>query len=146
MRIGELADAADVNTKTVRYYESIGLMPEPDRTPAGYRSYTPDALERLRFIRDSQATGLTLAEIQSILELKDTGARTCHHTQTLLDEHLADIDHQIHQLHTARQQLLDLAQRAARLDPGDCTDPNRCQVIDTHRHPHAPTPTGDTRQ
>ena len=40
MRIGELADAADVNTKTVRYYESIGLMPEPPRTPSGYRDYT----------------------------------------------------------------------------------------------------------
>ena len=139
MRIGELADAADVNTKTVRYYESIGLMPEPQRTPSGYRHYTPSALERLRFIRDSQATGLTLAEIQSILELKDSGARTCHHTQTLLDEHLADIDTQIRRLQAARQELLDLADRAARLDPSDCTDPNRCQVIDTHRHP---TPEG----
>lgn len=59
---------------------------------------------------------------------------------------LADIDHQIHQLHTARQQLLDLAQRTARLDPDDCTDPNRRQVIDTHRHPHPPTATGDTSQ
>jgi DNA-binding transcriptional MerR regulator len=135
MRIGELADAADVNTKTVRYYESIGLMPEPQRTSSGYRDYTPSALERLQFIRDSQATGLTLAEIQSILELKDSGARTCHHTRTLLDEHLADIDAQVRRLQAARQQLLDLAQRAARLDPGDCTDPNRCQVIDTHRHP-----------
>ena len=86
MRIGELADAADVNTKTVRYYESIGLMPAPQRTPSGYRDYTSEALERLRFIRDSQATGLTLAEIQSIVELKDSGERTCHHTQTLLDE------------------------------------------------------------
>jgi MerR family copper efflux transcriptional regulator len=138
MRIGELADAAGVNTKTVRYYESIDLMPEPDRTPAGYRNYSPDAFERLRFIRDSQSTGLTLAEIQSILELKDTGARTCHHTRSLLTEHLADIDKQIHQLQTARQQLLDLADRATKLDPTGCTDPNRCQVIDTHRHP--PTP------
>ena len=135
MRIGELADAADVNTKTVRYYESIGLMPEPPRTPSGYRDYTPSALERLQFIRDSQATGLTLAESQSILELKDSGARTCHHTQTLLDELLADIDAQIRRLQAARQELLELADRAARLDPSDCTDPNRCQVIDTHRHP-----------
>ena len=139
MRIGELADAADVNTKTVRYYESIGLMPEPQRTPSGYRDYTPSALGRLLFIRDSQATGLTLAEIQSILELKDSGARTCHHTQTLLDEHLADIDAQIRRLQAAQQELLDLSDRAARLDPSDCTDPNRCQVIDAHRHP---TPEG----
>ncbi len=135
MRIGELADAAEVNTKTVRYYESIGLMPEPPRTPSGYRDYTASALERLRFIRDSQATGLTLAEIQSILELKDSGARTCHHTQTLIDEHLGDIDAQIRRLRDTRRQLVDLADRAARLDPSDCTDPNRCQVIDTHHRP-----------
>ena len=135
MRIGELADAADVNPKTVRYYESIGLMPEPRRTSSGYRDYTSEALERLRFIRDSQATGLTLAEIQSILELKDSGARTCRHTRTLLEEHLADIDAQILRLQTARRELLDLAERATRLDPADCTDPNRCQVIETHRHP-----------
>ena len=140
MRIGELADAADVNTKTVRYYESIGLMPEPDRTPTGYRDYAPDALERLRFIRDSQATGLALAEIHSILELKASGARTCHHTQELLSEHLADIDHQIHQLQTTRRQLVELADRAGGLDPIDCTDPNRCQVIETHRHPPTPLP------
>lgn len=62
MRIGELADNVGVNTKTVRYYESIGLMPEPDRTRSGYRDYGPDALERLQFIRDAQASGLTLAD------------------------------------------------------------------------------------
>jgi MerR family transcriptional regulator, copper efflux regulator len=138
MRIGELADLVGVNPKTVRYYESIDVMPEPDRTPSGYRNYDLDALERLRFIRDSQATGLTLAEIQSVLELKDAGARTCHHTQTLLSEHLTDIDAQIQRLQTARQQLVDLAERASQLDPSDCTDPNRCQVIDATRHP--PTP------
>lgn len=76
MRIGELADTVGVNTKTVRYYESIGLMPEPDRTSSGYRDYGPDALERLQFIREAQASGLTLAEVQSILELEDAGRGT----------------------------------------------------------------------
>ncbi|MDH5237766.1 MAG: MerR family DNA-binding protein, partial [Acidimicrobiia bacterium] len=74
------------------------------------------------------------AEIQSVLELKDTGARACHHTRSLLTEHIAGIASQIHQLQSARRQLLELAGRAADLDPSDCTDPNRCQVIDSHRH------------
>lgn len=138
MRIGELADQADVTTKTVRYYESIGLMPEPDRTPSGYRDYEADALERLRFIGDAQATGLKLAEIRSVLELKDAGARSCQHTRALLDDHLADVDDQIRRLQTARVQLRELAARAGRLDPADCTDPNRCQVIDAARHPPCP--------
>ena len=67
MRIGEIAELAGVTTKTVRYYERIGILPEPDRTPSGYRDYGVGTLERLRFIRDAQATGLSLAEIHSIL-------------------------------------------------------------------------------
>lgn len=129
MRIGELASAASVSTKTVRYYESIGLLPEPDRTASGYRDYGDDALERLRFVRDAQATGLSLAEIASVLELKAAGATSCAHTTALLDRHLAEIDHQIRRLEQARRDLSVLADRARGLDPSACTDPNRCQVI-----------------
>ncbi|MGF1598382.1 MAG: MerR family transcriptional regulator [Acidimicrobiales bacterium] len=82
MRIGELADTIGVNTQTVQYYESVGLMHEPGRTSSGYRDYGPDALERLQFIRDAQASGLTLTEIRSILELKDAGHGTCDHPPT----------------------------------------------------------------
>ena len=129
MRIGELAEQAGVSTKTVRYYESIGVMAAPGRTASGYRDYDAVAVDRLRFVRDAQATGLTLAEIQSVLELKDAGAGSCRHTRSLLDRHLADLDGQIRRLQTARRELADLARRAARLDPAACTDPNRCQVI-----------------
>ena len=72
MRIGELADHGSVSAKTVRYYESIGLLKEPLRTASGYRDYDAAAVERLCFIRDAQASGLTLAEIASVLELKQT--------------------------------------------------------------------------
>ena len=129
MRIGTLADQAGVTAKTVRYYESIRLLAEPVRTPSGYREYDADALERLRFIRDAQASGLTLSEIQSVLELKDAGARSCDHTMALLDRHLAEIDVQIARLEVARGELRELARRAQRLDPAACTDPQRCQVI-----------------
>lgn len=133
MRIGELADQAAVSTKTIRYYESIGLIPEPERTASGYRDYDDEAVERLRFVRDAQATGLTLSEIQSVLELKDTGQGSCRHTQALIVDHLADLDAQIQRLESARHQLASLAERATALDPTTCTDPNRCQVIDATR-------------
>ena len=129
MRIGELADRADVTAKTVRYYESIGVMKEPERTASGHRDYNNDAVDRLRFIREAQATGLTLSEIESVLELKDSGARSCSHTRSLLEEHLSDLDIQIERLLSAREVLANLAERAADLDPTSCTDPNRCQVI-----------------
>ncbi len=129
MRIGELGQQAGVATKTIRYYESLGLIEEPDRTPSGYRDYAPSAVERLRFIRDAQATGLTLSEIASVLELKETGQRSCAHTAALLDRHLAELDAQIERLKAARSTLIQLADRARSLDPASCTDPNRCQVI-----------------
>ena len=129
MKIGQLADGASVSTKTIRYYESIGLLAEPGRTSSGYRDYDERAVERLRFIRDAQATGLTLAEIQSVLELKDSGTNSCAHTRSLLDRHLSELDEQISRLVQAREELVQLAARAGALDPAACTDPNRCQVI-----------------
>ena len=129
MRIGELASQTTVSTKTIRYYESIGLLHAPARTDSGYRDYEPEATERLGFIRDAQATGLSLSEIASVLELKEAGERSCAHTAALLDRHLAEIDAQIQRLKAARVMLTELASRAQSLDPAACTDPNRCQVI-----------------
>ncbi len=133
MRIGELGERCGVSTKTIRYYESIALLGEPGRTSAGYRDYGDDAVERLQFIRDAQSSGLTLAEIASVLELKGAGERTCEHTTQLLAQHLDVIDEQIRQLKAARKELASLAKRAGSLDPSSCTDPNRCQVIGTTR-------------
>ena len=86
-------------------------------------------MERLRFIRDAQATGLTLSEIASVLELKGAGERSCAHTTALLEERIQAIDAQMEQLTSARSELATLAARARGLDPASCTDPNRCQVI-----------------
>ncbi len=139
MRIGEVAEQAGVTTKTLRYYESIGLLPSTDRTPSGYRSYGPDALERVRFIRDAQATGLSLTEIQSVLELKAHGQRSCEHTRSLLHRHLDELDAQIERLQAARHELAHLVERADETDPADCVDEHRCRVIEertAERHPH----------
>lgn len=129
MKIGELGELGGVSTKTIRYYESIGLLAEPERTPSGYRDYTDVAVERLRFVLDAQASGLSLAEISSVLELKSAGERSCQHTIALLERHLEDIETQIARLQNARASLTQLAKRARSLDPAECTDPNRCQVI-----------------
>lgn len=129
MKIGELARHVGVSAPTLRYYESIGLLPEPDRTPAGYRDYGDDALDRLRFVRDAQAAGLTLAETREILDMKASGQSTCEHTRALVGRHMADIDAQIESLLAAKRELAALAERAEALDPEACADPHRCQVI-----------------
>lgn len=67
MQIGELAGELGLNTRTIRYYEGIGLLPEPERTGGNYRAYGREDLERLRFIRAAQRLGLTLDEIREVL-------------------------------------------------------------------------------
>ena len=129
MKIGELARQAGVSTKTIRYYEDIGLGPRPDRAANGYREYQPTAVAWLRFIRDAQASGLTLTEIGSILELREEGESTCRHVVDLLEQHLHDLVEQIATLQATRVQLESLTDRARHLDPSTCTDEVRCQTI-----------------
>lgn len=129
VQIGELAKTAGVTTKTIRYYESIGVLDEPQRTESGYRTYGPGAIERLDFVRQAQSSGLALAEIRSILEIKDDGGQACQHTTALLRGHLDELDARIVELEAAREELRAMYERAGSLDPAECTDANRCQII-----------------
>ncbi len=152
MRIGELSQRTGVPTKTIRYYEEIDVLPPPERAENGYRAYGEAAVERLLFVRDARATGLSLTEIASILSLRDQGESTCGHVLGLLEAHLVEIDMYMASLQKTRDQLGALTRRARRLDPADCNDPNRCQTIvetgamptrraGTRRHRHdAPRP------
>lgn len=129
MKIGELSKRTGVTTKTIRYYEEIGLLPPPDRADNGYREFAEEAVERLGFIRDAQASGLSLGEIASILDLRGHGQATCEHVIDLLVRHLEALDRHITGLRQTRQHLAALTDRARSLDPADCRDPNRCQTI-----------------
>lgn len=129
MKIGQLAERTGLSTKTIRFYEDIGVLPEPERASNGYRSYDPRIEERIRFIRDAQSAGLSLVEIQMILSLRDEGQTTCGHVIGSLEAHLADVDQQMEDLRRTRSRLEDIIDRARGLDPAECTDPNRCQTI-----------------
>jgi MerR family copper efflux transcriptional regulator len=69
MRTGELARNAGLNLQTIRFYERQGLLPKPERTASGYRSYQQSDLERVLFIRRNQELGFTLAEIKQLMDL-----------------------------------------------------------------------------
>lgn len=129
MRIGELADKSGFTTKTIRYYEEIGLVPEPHRDTNDYRDYGEEVVDRLLFVRDAKAAGLTLTEIASILELREGGHGTCKHVVDLLSRHLRDLDNHMDELKKTRKKLATLTARARKLDPTQCTDPIRCQTI-----------------
>ena len=129
MRIGEIARQSGVSTQTIRYYEDIGVMPRPPRAENGYRDYGPDAVDRLTFVRDAQDSGLTLEEISSVLELRGRGETTCEHVIEFLERHLEEVDRRIESLRESRDVYASLITRARKLEPGDCTDPHRCQTI-----------------
>ncbi|MGW5064099.1 heavy metal-responsive transcriptional regulator [Streptomyces sp. NPDC004096] len=102
MRTGELAVAGGLTAKTIRFYEQTGLLPEPPCTLSGYRDYAPQTAHRLASIRDAQSAGLTLAEIRSILALRDSGEPPCMHVTGLIDQHLADIERRMAELRKTR--------------------------------------------
>lgn len=130
MRIGEVASLSGLSDKTIRYYEDIGVLDPPARTPSGYRNYTPEATDRLAFIRSAQAVGLTLGEIRGILALRDRGTTPCGHVLDLITARAADLDRRISELQRLRTELGRLVARAEHLDPADC-DPRRvCHLID----------------
>lgn len=129
MRIGALAAATGTTTKTIRFYEEAGLLPPPPRTPAGYREYPTEAATRLRFIRDAQAAGLTLAEIGQVLAIRDSGQAPCAHVTGLIQAHLAQVDRRIAELHHTRDALDALASRATTVDPEACPPDSICRIL-----------------
>ncbi len=129
MRISELANRARVTSKTLRYYERIGVLPAPSRSASGYRDYRPDALDRLGFIRASQAVGLSLGEIRQVVALRDRGEAPCDHVYQLLERRTSELDERIDELQALRRDLRALTKRARQLDPTDCNPRGVCHLI-----------------
>ena len=107
MRISEVADRVGVPTSTVRYYERVGLIPEPARTHSGYRAYDAAAEARLLFITRSKRLGLTLDEVRDLMVVWD--GTNCSATQVRMAELVAakraDIVRRIHELEQFAEQL-----------------------------------------
>lgn len=112
--IGELAEKFGLNRKTIRYYESIGLLHKPSRTAGGYRVYGEKAAQRLGFILQSKELGLRLDEIKEIFAAHDRGDVPCRCTERLLSKKIAEIDGKIGALTDIKKRLTGLlsAQRS----------------------------------
>jgi MerR family transcriptional regulator, copper efflux regulator len=126
--IGELAARTGVPPRTLRFYESQRLLPEPPRTAGGYRDYDPEAADRVAFIRHGLASGLSLRQIGEILAIRDDGHAPCAHATSLIHQRLAEVEHRLAELEATRDQLRQLAERARYVDPDDCLD--YCHIIE----------------
>lgn len=119
MHIGELAGRLGLNPQTIRYYESIGILPEPERTPSGYRTYGEGDVERLTFVRTAQRLGLTLAEIGEVLAFRDRGEPPCPYVRGVLDDQVKELDRRIAEMEHLRRQLVRLQRQARRTSIDD---------------------------
>ncbi len=91
LKRAELAKRSGCNIETIRYYEKIGMLPDPPRTASGYRLYDDSHLARLRFILRARELGFPIAEIRGLLGLVDGGTQTCAQVKARTQRHLADV-------------------------------------------------------
>ena len=105
LKIGDLAKATGTKVETVRYYESIGLLPAAERTSANYRNYTAAHVDRLRFIRHARGLGFAIADIRSLLDLADEPGRDCSEVDRIASGHLQAVEAKIAQLGLLRDEL-----------------------------------------
>jgi MerR family mercuric resistance operon transcriptional regulator len=125
MQRAELARRTGSNIETVRYYEKVGLLPEPPRTAAGYRSYDIADERRLRFVLRARELGFSLEEIRGLLRLVDERDQPCAEARDVAAVHLADIRAKIADLKRMERVLKDVVTQC-----GDGTLPE-CPLIET---------------
>lgn len=126
--IGDVAERAGVPTPTIRYYESIGLLRRAARSSSGYRRYSEETVEELRFIKKAQALGFSLEEIAAILALSRSGKAPCAEVLTLAHQHLAAVNDRLRQLQAFRDQLASELAKWDRQETGVTCD-GLCQFI-----------------
>lgn len=106
--IGKLATEAEVTTDTIRYYEKEGLLAPTGKTEAGYRLYGEGAVLRVRFIKQAQQCGFSLAEIRELLALRNSDAACCKDVKSVAIAKKLQLEHKIRALTVMSQALSEL--------------------------------------
>jgi MerR family mercuric resistance operon transcriptional regulator len=124
LKRAELANRAGCNIETIRYYEKVGMLPDPPRSAAGYRLYGDHHVARLRFILRARELGFSLEDIRGLLDLVDGGTQTCALTTTETERHLKDVRARIADLKRVERVLAQTARQCS----GDAVP--ECPVLD----------------
>jgi len=120
MNISEAARQSGLSTKTIRYYEDIGLVAAAERAENGYRQYRPREVEELRFLARARDVGFTLDECRQLLDLQRNEERQSQHARELVLEKCRDIEQRIAHLKEMQSQLESLAARCRGDEGPDC--------------------------
>ena len=126
MTRGEVAEKAEVNPETLRYYERENLIPKPPRSDGGFRLYDESYVDRLRFIRRAKDLGFTLAEIRELLDLRVDDGATCRDVRVQAEEKIGEVEAKIEDLRRIRDALTTLAD-ACREQDGPTSE---CPILD----------------
>jgi MerR family copper efflux transcriptional regulator len=120
MNIGAVAKATGISAKTIRYYESIGLTPRPERRENGYRDYGANDVATLRFVQRARGLGFPLEEVRALLALWRDQDRASADVKQLALDHIGTIEDRIAELETMKRTLQDLTRRCHGNDRPDC--------------------------
>jgi MerR family copper efflux transcriptional regulator len=120
MNIGDAATRSGVSAKTIRYYESIGLIGRADRRANNYRDYSSEDVQTLRFIQRARSLGFTVKEVGALISLWHDKKRASQDVKALAMAHVADIDRKVEELQAMRRTLSTLAERCHGDGRPDC--------------------------
>ena len=120
LTIGSLAMRTGTKAQTIRYYEGIGLLPEPTRTEGGQRRYAQADLDRLSFIRHARELGFALQAIRELLGLSDKPSRSCAEVDEIARRQLTEVERRITRLEALRTELKRMLADCRRDTVADC--------------------------
>ncbi len=123
--VGQMSQASQTKTVTIRYYERRGLLRSPPRTSGGYRIYNDDDLDRLLFIRRGRQLGFSLESVRELLDLADQTEAPCDEVNAKVSQHLIEVRKRLKQLHALEEELQRLSKSCEAV--GSIKD---CQIVE----------------
>lgn len=120
LSIGDLSRTSQVKVPTIRYYETIGLLPSPQRTQGRQRRYDIDDVRRLSFIRHARALGFEVDAIRALLALQDEPARSCKAVDKIARQRLEEVEARITSLRSLRRELRRMIEQCGQGSVSDC--------------------------
>lgn len=128
LRIGEVAERSGLASSAIRYYESVGILPEPDRTDSGYRGYADRDIDLLRFVARLRALEFPLSDVREIVALRRDGKAPCGAVRATISREAAAVKTRIEDLKKLQQELRTLERQAKDL-PDDWPTACVCNVV-----------------
>ncbi len=113
LTIGKIAELADVNNETIRFYERKQILPKPKRNASGYRQYSFEVVKQIKFIKKAQRLGFTLKEIDSLQSLKISPGKKCLNVKKKVDQKILEIEQKINLLNKIKAALIEMSNRCS---------------------------------